>query len=123
MSKQNSTSNHKTVSTLQINYCIVEHVKKTTCVSMREKPHVLGQLPSPRIRIVTVTDRLRVYRPRPGFNTHVHVNRDGYTYMDIPHTIIWRSVVLQTIPKPEINRPKLVKLLLSTKYIESIYEF
>lgn len=43
--------------------------------------------------------------------------------MDIPHTIIWRSVVLQTIPKPEINRPKLVKLLLSTKYIESIYEF
>lgn len=43
-------------------------------------------------------------------------SRDGYTYMDIPHTIIWRSVVLQ-IPKPEINRPKLVK----TSLINQIY--
>lgn len=34
--------------------------------------------------------------------------------MDIPHTITWRSVVLKRISKPEINRPKLVKLL-STK--------
>ena len=43
--------------------------------------------------------------------------------MDIPHTIIWRSVVLQRISKPEINRPKLVKLVLSTKYIQSKYDF
>lgn len=36
---------HETVPTLQINYCIVEHVKKkkkTTCVPMREKPHIQG---------------------------------------------------------------------------------
>lgn len=31
--------------------------------------------------------------------------------MDIPHTITRRSVVLQTISKPEINRPKLAKHL------------
>lgn len=43
--------------------------------------------------------------------------------MDIPHTIIWRSVVLQRISKPEINRPKLVKLFLSTKYVQSNYDF
>lgn len=43
--------------------------------------------------------------------------------MDIPHTIIWRSVVLQRISKPEINRPKLVKVFLSTKYIQSEYGF
>lgn len=29
--------------------------------------------------------------------------------MDIPHTIIRRSVVLQRISKPEINRPKTCK--------------
>lgn len=42
--------------------------------------------------------------------------------MNIPHTIIWRSVVLKRISKPEINRPKLVKLL-STKYIQSNYDY
>lgn len=42
--------------------------------------------------------------------------------MDIPHTIIWRSVVLQRISKPEINRPKLVKLFFATKYIQSNYD-
>lgn len=43
--------------------------------------------------------------------------------MDIPYTIIWRSVVLQRISKPEINRPKLVKHFLSTIYIQSKYDF
>lgn len=48
---------HETVPTLQINYCIVEHVKKTTCAPMREKPRILGQLPV----VVTVTDKLCIY--------------------------------------------------------------
>lgn len=43
--------------------------------------------------------------------------------MDIPRTIIRRSVVLQRISKPELNRPKLANLFLSTKYIQSNYEF
>lgn len=42
--------------------------------------------------------------------------------MDIPRTIIWRSVGLHRISKPEINRPKLLKLL-STKYIQSNNDF
>lgn len=52
---------HETGPTLQINYCIVAHVKKTTMCSMREKPHILGQLPSPRTCVVTVTVELRIY--------------------------------------------------------------
>lgn len=42
--------------------------------------------------------------------------------MDIPHTFISRSVALQRISKPEINRPKLVKRF-STKYIEKVSDF
>lgn len=54
-------------------------------------------------------------------NINVHLKSGWiYIYMDIPRTIIWRSVVLQRISKPEINRPKRVKLFLSTKYIQSI---
>lgn len=34
---------YETVPTLQINYCIVEHVKKNNlCAYAREKPHILG---------------------------------------------------------------------------------
>lgn len=49
---------HQTVPTLQINYCIVEHVKKTTCAPMREKPHILGQLPFPFTHVITMTNNL-----------------------------------------------------------------
>lgn len=36
---------HKTVPTIQINYFIVEHVKKKNCAPIREKPRILEQLP------------------------------------------------------------------------------
>lgn len=49
---------HETAPTLQINYCIVEHVKKTTCAPVREKPHILGQLPSSLTCVVIVIDKL-----------------------------------------------------------------
>lgn len=54
---------HETVPTLQINYCMVEHVKKqkTTCAPVREKPHILGQLPSSLTRVVIVTDKLFIF--------------------------------------------------------------
>lgn len=43
--------------------------------------------------------------------------------MDIPHTITWRSVVLQTISKPEINRPKLAKHLNRPNIFKSIMTY
>lgn len=50
---------HETVPTLQINYCIVEHVKKDNlCSYERKATYTGGQLPSPLQRVVTVTDRL-----------------------------------------------------------------
>lgn len=50
------TKLHQTIPTLHINYCI-EHVKKTTCAPMREKPHILRQLPSPLTHVITVTNK------------------------------------------------------------------
>lgn len=49
---------HETVSTLQINYCIVEHVKKTTfCVPVNGKATFIGQLPSSCTCVATVADK------------------------------------------------------------------
>lgn len=62
---------HETFPTLQINYCIVVHVKKTTCAPMREKPHILRQLPSPLARVVTVTDKL-LHELTTWLNINVH---------------------------------------------------
>lgn len=57
-------------------------------------------------------------------NMNVHLKSGWiYIYMDIPRTIRRRSVVLQRISKPELNRPKLAELFLPTKYIQSNYEF
>lgn len=111
---------HETLPTLQINYCIVEHVKKTTCAPMREKPHILGKLPSPLTCVVTVTDKLCIWPHLAEHKCTFKVGMDIHIWTFLIQS--WRSVVLQRISKPEINRPKLVKLFLSTKYIQSNYD-
>lgn len=51
---------HETFPTLQINYCIVEHVKKkkTTCAPVTGKATFIGQLPSWLTCVAIVTNKL-----------------------------------------------------------------
>lgn len=89
---------------------------------MREKPHILGQLPSPHTRVVTVTDKLCISWPHLAeHKCTFKIGMDIHIWTFLIQS--WRSVVLQRISKPEINRPKLVKLFLSTKYIQSNCDF
>lgn len=107
---------HETVPTLQINYCTCK--KRLLCAPMRES-HIYWDSCLHLVHVWLLWQTSFVFFDLTWLNINVHLRRDWYTYMNIPHTIIRRSVVLQRISKPEINRPKLVKLILSTKYIQS----
>lgn len=78
MLEHHSTANHETVPTIQINYYIVEHVKKKNCAPMREKPHILGQLPFHLTRLHVYCDELHEEK--------CTLKTGGYTC--VPHTIM-----------------------------------
>lgn len=88
---------HETAPTLQISYCIVIHIKKKKneriLCAYERKATCTGDSCLYLLH-AWILRQTMYFNDLTRLNVNVHLkSRGGYTYMDIPHTIIWSAVL------------------------------